>query len=512
MPDNLPFPPGSRLVAYLRDSGGRDQDLSVTQQEKALGEWCKAHHYVLSRIFKDTARSGTRVRGREQFLEMVEYLDKKAPEQGVIFWDFSRTARDYDDFSYYISDFRRLGYICYSLNDNIPQGLDGRLLESITAWKNAKFIEDLSRHVRRGLRFIVEVHHAYMGLMPFGYKGVPKKIGERREKDSEGKSLPHEITNLVPDPETAPLARRAFEMRAAGATYREIDQELHLYKQISTYGHLLSDKIYIGIWVYSGQEFENFCEPLISRELWAKVQQINAERRFGHGYNHPRVVRSPYLLSSLVSCGACGAKAAGIKSYSRIMDKHYFYYVCEARLNNPGACQARRIPKETLEAAVISAVLDRILKEDVLQDLYDDWAEWRSTQKDQISQKEKANDRELASLRRRIHHLVTAIEATGHSSAMIKELAELEEKESELKQQIFELETHQPAGTDLPDLPDLVGALQEAVLQADESHKAMILRGFIKGISVEWLDKKLRGKIEFYLPMMGDGKSKFVDL
>jgi len=68
-----PFPPGARLVFYARDSGGKDQDLSVAQQEAAAGEWCKAHGYILTRTFVDAARSGTSTGGRAQFLEMISY-------------------------------------------------------------------------------------------------------------------------------------------------------------------------------------------------------------------------------------------------------------------------------------------------------------------------------------------------------------------------------------------------------------------------------------------------------
>lgn len=45
--------------------------MSVIQQEKAAGEWCKANGYTLSRTFTDIAKSGLRMAGRDAFLEMV---------------------------------------------------------------------------------------------------------------------------------------------------------------------------------------------------------------------------------------------------------------------------------------------------------------------------------------------------------------------------------------------------------------------------------------------------------
>jgi hypothetical protein len=37
----VPFPAGKRLVAYLRDSGGERQELSIPQQEEKLAAWCR---------------------------------------------------------------------------------------------------------------------------------------------------------------------------------------------------------------------------------------------------------------------------------------------------------------------------------------------------------------------------------------------------------------------------------------------------------------------------------------
>lgn len=35
-----PFQPDSKLVVYLRDSGGDEQEMSIEQQEDVLHKWC----------------------------------------------------------------------------------------------------------------------------------------------------------------------------------------------------------------------------------------------------------------------------------------------------------------------------------------------------------------------------------------------------------------------------------------------------------------------------------------
>jgi hypothetical protein len=48
---NAPFPPGSLIAAYLRDSGGEEQDLSVLEQENEIRKWCTTNNlYVVSRV------------------------------------------------------------------------------------------------------------------------------------------------------------------------------------------------------------------------------------------------------------------------------------------------------------------------------------------------------------------------------------------------------------------------------------------------------------------------------
>ncbi len=54
-----PFPPGTRLFAYLRDSGHEDQELSIIQQEKEIRTWCTDHDPILDHIYTDEAQPVT---------------------------------------------------------------------------------------------------------------------------------------------------------------------------------------------------------------------------------------------------------------------------------------------------------------------------------------------------------------------------------------------------------------------------------------------------------------------
>ena len=119
-----------RAVSYARDSGGRDQDLSVEQQAERIAEFCKLNGYALTREFKDIAKNGGKIAGREQFLDMVSYL-KDAEEQALIIWSYSRFSRDYDDSQFYLALLRSYGKRIISITDNVPDTLDGRVMEAL---------------------------------------------------------------------------------------------------------------------------------------------------------------------------------------------------------------------------------------------------------------------------------------------------------------------------------------------------------------------------------------------
>ena len=215
-----PFPSGSQVAAYLRDSGGDDQDLSIEQQEVSLVEWVQDNGYTLSHLFKDTA-SGSSITGRTQFQEMLHHFRNGASEAGIIVWKFNRFARSLDDAQFYRADLRRRGYEVYSLNDNLPPGIDGRFFEAAIDWMNEKFLQDLSIDIKRGKKHLVTTYGAPGGRPPVGFIGEPMRIGERRDGSE------HIVHRWVADPETIHLVIQAFEMRAIGKTYKSPKKRGH---------------------------------------------------------------------------------------------------------------------------------------------------------------------------------------------------------------------------------------------------------------------------------------------
>lgn len=106
---DCPLTPGTHVVVYCRDSGGEEQDRSVSQQIEAAREYCQHHNLVLEKVYIDEARLSSNTEKRDALQEMLFDLrrrfktihDRKKRNRrteenpfGVVFWKSNRLGRD----------------------------------------------------------------------------------------------------------------------------------------------------------------------------------------------------------------------------------------------------------------------------------------------------------------------------------------------------------------------------------------------------------------------------------
>ena len=502
-----PFPPGSRVVFYGRDSGGSSQELSIAQQELAVGEWCRVNGYILTRVFTDYARSGTSLVGRDEFLKMVEYLDGRVEEKGVILWEFSRLSRDFDASMYYLADLRRRGYAVFSITENVPEGLEGRLLEAVTAYRNASFSRDLARNVKRGMHYVFVQYRAVLGNTPKGYVLEPVEVGKHRDGSS------HILHNLVQDPETAHLVKCAFDMRAQGATIKEIHAKTCLYPTYSSYYRMFRNSIYIGTHHFGDVSADDFCEPIVDMATWEAVQAVTTARAERHGVNHPRRVRSAYLLTGLLKCAECGKPMNGRRQMHR-GSPDILYYSCLSHMDTDRKCKARVIPKALIERRVIDVICEYVLVTDILQREYE-----RAREKvlagDGMRQAHLISSRRLlAATNKNITSIISAIKEMGHSTALLAELSDLEKRQRELQEEIGKVEARTPRELPEMDMGMKISVIRDELNTAPPAEVAAVLRGFVVEIRATKYGRHapLVGEIDYNLPGMKEGEIFTVSL
>ena len=492
-----PFPPGSLVAAYFRDSGGETQDLSIFQQESHFRTWCAQHGLAAGSIFRDAARPGSSVAERQAFHDMMHHFRSSAPEAGLVIWSYSRFARDFDDAQFYRADIRRRGYLFHSLNDDIPEGAMGRLFEAVIDWKNEQFLEDLSRDVKRGLHDLVRTHGAVPGTPPRGFKREPIQIGARRD------GRPHIAHRWVPDPDLAPIIRQAFTLRAAGASMAEVHKATALYNSLNSYTTFFSNKLYIGILVFGDLVIENYCEPVVDLDTWQtvqlRVQQHAAHRNLTEpgSRSHPRRQSSRYLLSGLAYCARCGSPLYGLTSTQRNREATG-RYAC-TRAHRRRDCDLRPIPQPALEAAVLETLQSYILQPDVqLANLELIQAQQADHFKVIDAQKADLNKR-LISVRRRIANTTAAIAEAGHSPALLETLARFEAEAGTLRGQLADLE-RQLAAPAPSYSPDALADLRLRLASSDPGTLRPLLAGLLSRVIIDRDGQTIRGELIYYSP------------
>jgi hypothetical protein len=163
----------------------------------------------------------------------------------------------------------------------------------------------------------------------------------------------------------------------------------------SNVGNWLDNEIYIGTLVWPRHSTEiiddvrhlqrnqpkdilvikDFCQPLVSKELWNAVKAMRDFRRDvlkqqkaqAHGEHDAKLIAPlapglslTYLLSGLVRCGHCNASMRPMKSgQTSKAGRNYVYYGCPKHLE--GACDnGRRIPEEWLRGVVLGELKSQL--------------------------------------------------------------------------------------------------------------------------------------------------------
>ena len=166
----------------------------------------------------------------------------------------------------------------------------------------------------------------------------------------------HRGHNLIPDPKTAPLISKAFELCATGMYSKaEVLKKVNTLGlttrqgrpiPIQTFQRLLVNPIYAG-WVTIpkwGLRFQGAFEPIVSQHVFDTVQDVLEGRKVvakAYDHNNP-----DFPLRLFVRCGKCGAPITG--GWSTGKRKKYAYYRCRQ-----SSCGLSNLGRDDLEAKFI---------------------------------------------------------------------------------------------------------------------------------------------------------------
>lgn len=495
-----PFPLGSHLFAYLRDSGHEKQELSISQQETAIRAWCIEHGLILERIYKDEARPGSSIVGRTELNAMMNAFRHGAEVAGVVVWKYNRFARNIDNAQFLRAEIRTRGYILHSINDHIPNGPEAIIFEALIDYTDQQYLTNLSIDVKRGLRNLVEQFGCVPGTPPTGFKREKVIISEHRD------GTPRVAHRWIPDPDLAPKIKKAFEMRANGASLGQINGELRLFGSINSYRTFWANKIYIGTLVFADLIIENYCAPMVDQKTFERVQKrqnhfTRSEHMKGGGSDHPQRIASTYLLSGLAHCARCGAPLFGTTSKQRNGSVMRSYFCSKAYRTRD--CTRQRIPIAAFESAVINTLRDKLQTPGFLEVLLEEKDAKDANHQADYEEKRQQLTKDLAETRRELKNIAKAIGQRKTSRTLLNSLDALEAQETQIENDLAKLDSNHtriiPAGS-ADRLKRQLEQIETALTSSDIQLQRAVLRGLVARIDVDRDENKLFGVITIYIP------------
>ncbi|MBA4420236.1 MAG: hypothetical protein C0391_03740, partial [Anaerolinea sp.] len=504
-----PFPPGSLVVAYLRDSGGDKQDLSVTHQQAALQKFAQENNLIITHVFADLARTGTTTVGREKFLEMISYFQQKAPqppEKGLILWSFSRFARNVNDSDYYKALIRKAGYQVFSLSDYIPQGLDEAdqyLMESVHTYTNAKFIVTLRANVLSGVHDNFERNGTLGGVPPRGFKREIIDLGRRKNGEKR------QGARWVPDPDLWEVCKRAWQMRAAGRTYGEIHETTHLYNSIASYKTFFENRIYLGEMHFGYSVDLNYAPAMVDQTTWEIVQKFNSRNksirdpRTNANPDHSSRLNSSYLLSGIAFC-CCGSPLNShtikFKRGGRVME----YYRCSTWWKKHKS-HVGSIPRQSFEDSILDYIKTKVINERNLV-LLNAALERQLAERKKMYLAQRNRYRGLLTVaRRELKNLTRLIKINGYISSIADDITRLDKDVVDYQEKLDRMERDNAQVFRKMTEKEIKGLhkyLSNVLEHGTTTEKRRLLRAFIVRIDVQRDGKNISIDMDITNPVL----------
>jgi DNA invertase Pin-like site-specific DNA recombinase len=342
-----------KFFLYARKSTDVEdkQVLSIEAQLSELRAFAKNENLEI--VEELIEKQSAKIPGRPIFNSLLDRIEKNEAK-GIISWHPDRLARNSVDGGkiIYLLDCGHLENLKFPSFwfENTSQG---KFMLSIAFGQSKYYVDNLSENTKRGLRQKVR-RGEYPGFAPIGY------INDSRTK------------TVIVDRKKSVTIRKAFELYAENNSRLEDISNFLAQCGIRSSGgknvkrdrisYLLSNPFYTGLFRYAGEVYEGKHQPVVSKKIFDKVQEILKQR----GRPHHKSKNEPRDFCGLLKCGACGMMITGeykIKRQKNGNEHHYIYYHC-TRKNKFVKCKEPAVREEELNMQISSLLQKFSLRKD----------------------------------------------------------------------------------------------------------------------------------------------------
>ncbi len=415
-----------KAVIYARYSSDSQREESIEGQIRECTEYAEKNGITILRSYIDRAMSA-RTADRPEFQNMIKDSEHKLFDL-VLIWKLDRFSRDRYDSAHYKRILKKNGVKVVSVKENISDGPEGIILESMLEGYAEYYSAELSEKIHRGQKENALKGRNNGGGIPLGYLlGTDQK--------------------LVIDPVTAPLVREIFQRYADGEIVRTIVEDFNRRGlktksgkpfSANSFNRILKNRKYIGEYKYQDVVIPDGIPAILTDELFYQVQA-----RLEKNKRAPAAAKADvdYLLTTKLFCGHCERMMVGESGTSHTGDKHY-YYKCGGAKRKLG-CKKKAIKKDFIEQAVITLTISRVLQDEEISRIADRILDLQNSEDTTLS----ALRKQLTDTERGIENMLNAIQMGVLTPSTKERLEALEKQKEDLKISILQTELQKPKYT-----------------------------------------------------------------
>lgn len=431
----------TRYAIYSRCSSDDQahKDFSTTDVQEGLNrQYIEDKGGTFAGAYKDEGSSGTNLK-RKDWLRLLTDAQRGLFDVVVVTY-MSRLGRG-DMFPVAEYLLKEAGVKVEMVKEFFTDDMSGHVNKKMTQFVDGMYVEQVRGWTRTKMEAMVKAGFFAGGYPAFGMQKIIATDALHFHKPD--KEPPK---RLIPDPETAPVVRRAYDLflecRSQAIVREYLSTVTTRQWTTTTVKNLLTNEVYRGVSQFGDWRKEDAWPPVVDTETWQAVQEAlgSPGRRAGRSD-----VTDPYVyyLRGRVICPHCGCPCTQAGFHGRVSKVHY--YVCQ-KANRREKCPIGRMNADRVHATVLHYMRHASSHWTVMRKLIAESGGWNTADDAQKAMRGQLGKQKQA-LEMRIAYYVKAIGDGLMSDALLSALNKAEAEKEAVSHQIEQAEQEIAAAT-----------------------------------------------------------------